>query len=153
MSTTSTTKTAVETTETMTRRAFLTAAAETFTTKGMTEHADFALAEIAKLDATNEKRREKSSKAAEANKPLVEAIQEQILTKEFQTASDIAVQLNELFPTLEKAISTQKASAILTRMDGIRKEDIKIKGKGVVKGYALADEADEADEVEGEDAE
>lgn len=150
---TTTTKTAVETTETMTRRAFLTAAAETFATMGMTEHSEFALGEIAKLDATNEKRREKSSKAAEANKPLVEAIQEQILTKEFQTASDIAVQLNELFPGLEKAISTQKASAILTRMDGIRKEDIKIKGKGVVKGYALADESDEVDEVEDEDAE
>jgi DNA-binding transcriptional regulator GbsR (MarR family) len=45
------------------------------------------------------------------------------------TASDVAEKVE---------ISVQKASALLRQIDGLNVSEIKVKGKGKVKGYALA---------------
>ena len=84
--------------------------------------------ELDKLDARNAKRREKPSKKAQENAVYVKAIAE-VLTKEPQTASEIAEKVE---------ISTSKASALLSRMDGVAVTELKIKGKGKRNGYALA---------------
>jgi Fic family protein len=96
---------------------------------------EFALAAIAKLDATNEKRKNKTS-PKEAEKQAADAVvREQIagvLTSDPQTAADIAVAVG---------ISTQKASAQLRKLvaDGVAiATDIKVPKKGTCKGYSLA---------------
>ena len=96
---------------------------------------EFALAAIAKLDATNEKRKNKTS-PKEAEKQAADAVvREQIagvLTSDPQTAADIATAVG---------ISTQKASAQLRKLvaDGVAvASDIKVPKKGTCKGYALA---------------
>ena len=86
-----------------------------------------ATEEIAKLDARNAKRAEKPSKKALENAPIVEAIKS-VLTDEPQTASDIATLCE---------ISTQKASALLKKIDGLTVTDVKVKGKGTRKAYSL----------------
>jgi Fic family protein len=92
---------------------------------------EFALAAIAKMDETNEKRKNKPSKTAEANAPIVEAITG-ILTAEPQTATDIAGLVG---------ISTQKASALLRQLvaNGTAvQSEVKVPKRGTVKAYALA---------------
>lgn len=96
---------------------------------------EFALSAIAKLDATNEKRKNKTS-PKEAEKQAADAVvREQIagvLTADPQTASDIATAVG---------ISTQKASAQLRKLvaDGVAvASDIKVPKKGTCKGYSLA---------------
>ena len=96
---------------------------------------EFALAAIAKLDATNEKRKNKTS-PKEAEKQAADAVvREQIagvLTSDPQTAADIATAVG---------ISTQKASAQLRKLvaDGVAvASDIKVPKKGTCKGYSLA---------------
>ena len=96
---------------------------------------EFALSAIAKLDATNEKRKNKTS-PKEAEKQAADAVvREQIagvLTADPQTASDIATAVG---------ISTQKASAQLRKLvaDGVAvATDIKVPKKGTCKGYSLA---------------
>ena len=96
---------------------------------------EFALAAIAKLDATNEKRKNKTS-PKDAEKAAADAVvREQIvavLTSDPQTAADLAVAVG---------ISTQKASAQLRKLvaDGAAvASDIKVPKKGTCKGYALA---------------
>ena len=96
---------------------------------------EFALAAIAKLDATNEKRKNKTS-PKDAEKQAADAVvREQIagiLTADPQTASDIATAVG---------ISTQKASAQLRKLvaDGVAvATDIKVPKKGTCKGYSLA---------------
>lgn len=84
--------------------------------------------EIAKLDARNAKRREAVSKKALENAPIVEAIKG-VLSDTPQTASEIAEKVE---------ISTQKASALLKQIDGLTISDVKVKGKGTRKAYALA---------------
>lgn len=91
----------------------------------------WAESEIAKIDAVNEKRRNKLSKKAEANLPIIEAI-EKMLTSEPQTATVIGEQVG---------ISTQKASSLLRKVVAsgfAEKVDVKVKGKGTQKGYLLA---------------
>lgn len=51
---------------------------------------EFAAAEIAKMDAANDKRKEKTSKKAEENQPLVDRIVNEILGDEPVTATDVA---------------------------------------------------------------
>ena len=84
--------------------------------------------EIEKLDARNAKRRETVSKKALENAPIVEAIKS-VLSDTPQTASEIAEKVE---------ISTQKASALLKQIDGLTVSDVKVKGKGTRKAYALA---------------
>lgn len=91
---------------------------------------EFAKAELAKMDHANEVRRNKMSKKAEANLPVIEAIKG-VLTDEPQTATVIG----ELV-----GISTQKASALLRQIveaGNATKVDVKIKGKGTQKGYLV----------------
>lgn len=87
-----------------------------------------AQSEIDKMDARNAKRRETPSKKALANVEVIGKITE-VLTHEPQTASEVAEKVE---------ISTQKASALLRQIDGLTVTEVKIKGRGKVKGYALA---------------
>lgn len=92
---------------------------------------DWAANEIAKLDAANEKRRNKLSKKAEANLPIIAKIEE-TLTSEPQTATVIGEKVG---------VSTQKASSLLRKVVAsgfAEKVDVKVKGKGTQKGYLLA---------------
>lgn len=92
------------------------------------EMTSFATEAIAKLDARNAKRSERESKTQIANKPIIEAIS-RVLTDEPMLASKIA-ELCE--------ISTQKASALVKKVEGVQSVDVKVKGKGTQKGYFLA---------------
>lgn len=91
----------------------------------------FASNELEKMDAANEKRRNSLSKKAKENEPLLDKIEDEILTEEPKTATDVAAILE---------VSVQKASGLLRRLveDGkAAKVDVKIKGKGTQKGYTL----------------
>ena len=59
----------------------------------------------------------------------VKAIAE-VLTSEPMRASEIAETLG---------ISTQKASALVKKVDGVSVIDVKVKGKGTQKGYFFAE--------------
>jgi len=86
---------------------------------------------IEKMDAENEKRKNRVSKKALENEPIKEAIVA-VLTDEPKTATVIGE---------EVSISTQKASALLRQLveaGTVAKTDIKVTGKGVQKGYTLA---------------
>lgn len=92
---------------------------------------EFAVAAIAKLDAALEQRKNKPSKTALENAPIVEALTG-FLTSDPQTAADLAAQAG---------ISTQKASSLLRQIvaSGVAvASDIKVPKKGSCKGYALA---------------
>lgn len=85
---------------------------------------------LEKLDAENEKRRNRVSKKAIENEPIKEKILD-VLTDEPKTATEIGSEVE---------ISTQKASALLRQLveaGKANKTDIKVKGKGVQKGYTL----------------
>lgn len=86
---------------------------------------------LTKMDERNAKRSSKPSKTAIANEPIKAAIVE-VLTDKPQTASAIGVAVEQ---------TTQKASALLVQLvkDGKAVAvDMKVKGKGKVKGYTLA---------------
>jgi len=91
------------------------------------EVVEMAQNEIVKMDERNAKRKNTPSKTALANEPIKAQIAE-VLTSEPQTASEIAEKVE---------ISTQKASALLRQIDGITVTEVKVKGKGKVKGYSL----------------
>lgn len=85
---------------------------------------------LEKLDAENEKRKNRVSKKALENEPVKEAILA-VLGEEPKTATEIGSEVE---------ISTQKASALLRQLvnDGkVEKTDVKVKGKGVQKGYFI----------------
>ena len=89
----------------------------------------FAEEEIEKLDAANAKRREKTSKKREENKPLLDQIYNEILGEEPKTASEVA----EVIET-----SVQKASSLLRTLVEEGKaeaQEIKVPKKGKCKGY------------------
>lgn len=89
----------------------------------------FAEEEIEKLDTANAKRREKTSKKREENKPLLDQIYNEILGEEPKTASEVA----EVIQT-----SVQKASSLLRTLveDGkAEAQEIKVPKKGKCKGY------------------
>ena len=88
----------------------------------------FATEAIAKLDERNAKRASKPSAKQKENEPIVKAISE-VLTSEPMLASKIA-ELCE--------ISTQKASALVKKVEGVQSVDVKVKGKGTQKDYFLA---------------
>lgn len=89
---------------------------------------EMAKNEIVKMDEKNAKRKNTPSKTALANEPIKAKIKE-VLTSEPQSASEVAEKVE---------ISVQKASALLRQIDGLAVSEIKVKGKGKVKGYALA---------------
>lgn len=91
-----------------------------------------AVTELEKMDAANAKRRERVSKKAQENAPLVDQIVNEILGTEPLTATDIAAAMG---------ISVQKASALARAAvkDGRAvSTDVKVTGKGMQKGYTLA---------------
>jgi predicted HTH transcriptional regulator len=115
----------------MTNREFLTAIAnmESISEELKAE----ATARIEKLDATNEARKNKPSKKATENAPIMEQIVNEILTSEAQTASAIAE---------AAGISVQKASALLRQLVADGKAtvtEVKIPKKGTQKAYAAVD--------------
>ena len=102
---------------------------------------DFARGEIDKLDARNDKRKNTQTKAQKENEGVMTSILDH-LAKGSDVASGIATALG---------ISTQKASALCTQLANegkIEKTEIKVKGKGAVKGYTAV--ADAESEEEGE---
>ena len=115
----------------MTNREFLTAVAAIENVPAdIKEHAEAA---IAKMDATNEARKNKPSKKATENAPIMEQIVNEILTSEAQTASAIAE---------AAGISVQKASALLRQLVADGKAtvtEVKVPKRGVQKAYAAAD--------------
>ena len=125
----------------MTNREFLTAVSTNAITEDVIAH---AAAQLVKMDEANEKRKNKPSKTAEANAPILENITG-ILTAEPQTATDIAGLVG---------ISTQKASALLRQLvaSGVAvQSEVKVPKRGTVKAYALAttDTDTDTDTVEG----
>jgi ribosomal protein S25 len=115
----------------MTNREFLTAIAnmENISEELKAE----ATARIEKLDATNEARKNKPSKKATENAPIMEQIANEILTSEAQTASAIAE---------AAGISVQKASALLRQLVADGKAtvtEVKIPKKGTQKAYAAVE--------------
>ena len=86
----------------------------------------FAENEINKMNERNAKRKSTPSKTAIANEPIKAQIAE-VLTDTPQSASEIAEKVG---------ISTQKCSALLRQIEGLTVTEIKVKGKGKVKGYA-----------------
>lgn len=111
------------------------------------EVVDFAKNQVAKLDNRNAKRTSTQSKTQKANEPIKVAILE-ALAEKAMTAAEIGAACG---------ITTQKASA-LTRalvLEGkVSSTEVKVKGKGKVKSYSLADgdeivaEVDEEEEGE-----
>lgn len=113
----------------MTKREFLT---KVSTGEMNDEVMEFAAAEIAKMDAANDKRKEKTSKKAEENQPLVDRIVNEILGDEPVTATDVAGVLE---------VSVQKASQLCRAAVAQGKassQDVKIPKKGNMKGYTKA---------------
>lgn len=112
----------------MTKREFLNVVAES---NMADEIKEYAKAQLEKMDYANEKRRNKLSKKALENLPIIEEI-EKMLTSEPQTATMIGEHVG---------ISTQKASSLLRKVVAsgfAEKVDVKVKGKGTQKGYLLA---------------
>ncbi len=114
----------------MTQREFLNAVSNS--TFINTEVAEFAKAELAKMDARNEKRKATPSKTAQANEPIKAEIVKVLTEKGTMCAADVG----ELVE-----ISTQKASSLLRQLveDGtVKSEDKKVPKKGSVKFYSIA---------------
>ena len=84
--------------------------------------------ELVKMDERNARRKNKPTKNALANEPIKAQILE-VLTDTPMVASAVAEAVG---------ITTQKASALLRQIDGLTVTEVKVKGKGKVKGYALA---------------
>ena len=113
----------------MTKREFLT---KVSTGEMNDEVMEFATSEIAKMDAANDKRKEKTSKKAEENQPLVDRIVNEILGDEPVTATDVAGILE---------VSVQKASQLCRAAVNQGKavsQDVKVPKKGMLKGYTKA---------------
>lgn len=112
----------------MTNREFYTAISNGTMNDEIVAH---AIAALEKMDAVNEARKNKPSKTAIANAPILEAITG-VLTGDPQTAADIAAQVG---------VSTQKASSLLRQLvaSGVAvSADIKVPKRGTCKGYSLA---------------
>ena len=109
----------------MTNREFFNAVIANEITDEVIAHATESLE---KLDVRNAKRAERQTKTQIANEPIIKAIAD-LLTSEPMRASEIAEACG---------ISTQKASALVKKVEGVQSVDVKVKGKGTQKGYFLA---------------
>lgn len=117
----------------MTKRDFLTAVSNGIINAEITEYAS---AELVKMDEANEKRKNKPSKKAEENAPILASILE-ALTDTPAITSDIAAAVG---------ISTQKASSLLRQLvaDGKAvQSEVKVPKRGLQKAYALASALEE----------
>ena len=116
---------------TMTNRQFLTAIVEGKVTPEIVE---YAKAQIEKLDEKNKKRRETGTANQRANEGIKEAILGAMEAGVTYTAAEI-VALG-----IEGITSTQKVSPLMSQLSDAGKvttSEVKIKGKGKVKGYTL----------------
>ena len=121
----------------MTNREFYTAIAANETlTEEIRNH---ATEQIAKLDATAEKRKGKVSAKAqekrEANAALAARVAAEILTTEAKTATDIAAALTEM---LGEEVKVQKASYLAreaVKLGLANATEVKIPKKGTQKAY------------------
>lgn len=100
-----------------------------------------ALEQLAKLDATAEKRKGKVSKAdqekRDANAALAAKVAAEILTTEAKTATDVAAILTEM---LGEEVKVQKASYLCreaVKMGLATQTEVKIPKKGTQKAYAI----------------
>ena len=117
---------------TMTSREFFNAVIEGKITD---EIKDFAKSQIEKLDSKNAKRKSTDSKTQTANKEV-----KATLLTTFE--NDKVYIASEIVGTVDGINSTQKASALLRQLveEGkLVSEEVKVKGKGKVKGYRLAE--------------
>ena len=104
----------------------------------------FAKGEIDKLDARNDKRKNTQTKAQKENEGVMTAIVDHLTTNGSDVASSIGTALG---------ISTQKASALcklLVDNGKLTVADVKVKGKGTVKQYSVA-EIETAEDTSAED--
>lgn len=118
---------------TMTSREFFNAVIEGNITD---EIKDFAKSQIEKLDSKNAKRKTTDSKTQKENKAIKTSLLATMEKDKIYTASEVAGM------EIEGITSTQKASALLRQLveEGkLVSEEIKVKGKGKVKGYRLAE--------------
>ena len=120
----------------MTNREFYTTIVETVANEELVEHAK---AQLAKLDATAEKRKGKVSKAdmekRAANEELARHIAADILTSEAKTATDVAAVLTE---ETGEEVKVQKASylcRLAVKMELANETEVKIPKKGAQKAY------------------
>lgn len=128
----------------MTNREFYTTIVETVANEELVEHAK---AQLAKLDATAEKRKGKVSKAdqekRDANEAMALYVVENFISAEAKTASDIAELINAdatLSAQLDKPATSQKATALMKiamAKELVSQIDVKIPKKGSVKAYTL----------------
>jgi predicted transcriptional regulator len=112
----------------MTNREFLTAIANSEILPA--ELKAEAAARIERINNVNEARKNKPSKTATENAPILSQILSEILTPESKTASTVAA---------EAGISVQKASALLRQLVAEGKAavaEVKIPKKGTQKAYA-----------------
>ena len=127
---------------TMTEREFLT---KVIAIEGISkELSDYATESIAKLDARNDKRKNTQTKAQKENEGVMTAIVDHLTTNGSDVASSIGTALG---------ISTQKASALcklLVDSGKLTVADVKVKGKGTVKQYSIA-EVETAEDTSAED--
>ena len=122
---------------TMTQRTFLEKVVNANISDEMTA---YAMERIKHLDDVNEHRKAKGSKTQRANAEVKKAILASLEENTVYTASQVAEM------GIEGITSTQKASALLRQMTEtgeLTVTDIKIKGKGKVKGYSLVAPAQE----------
>ena len=122
----------------MTNREFYTIIVETIANEELVEHAK---AQLAKLDATAEKRKGKVSKAdqekRDANAALAAKVAAEVLTTEAKTATDVAAILTEM---LGEEVKVQKASYLCreaVKMGLATQTEVKIPKKGTQKAYAV----------------
>lgn len=118
---------------TMTQRTFLEMVVNANISDEMTA---YAMERIKHLDDVNEHRKAKGSKTQRANVEVKKAILASLEENTVYTASQVAEM------GIEGITSTQKASALLRQMvetGTLTSEDVKVKGKGKVKGYRLAE--------------
>lgn len=120
----------------MTNREFYTTIVETIANEELVEHAK---AQLAKLDATAEKRKGKVSKAdqekRDANEALARHIAADILTSEAKTATDVAAVLTE---ETGEEVKVQKASylcRLAVKLELANETEVKIPKKGAQKAY------------------
>ena len=120
----------------MTNREFYTTIVETIANEELVEHAK---AQLAKLDATAEKRKGKVSAKdqakREANAALATHIAKDILTAEAKTATDVAAVLTA---ETGEVVKVQKASylcRLAVLMELAAETDVKIPKKGTQKAY------------------
>lgn len=118
---------------TMTSREFFNAVIEGNITD---EIKDFAKSQIEKLDSKNAKRKSTDSKTQKENKAIKTSLLATMEKDKVYIASEVAGM------EIDGITSTQKASALLRQLveEGkLVSEEVKVKGKGKIKGYKLAE--------------